>query len=80
VGQPRQAGGVSAAHAVHRVFRSLDLIRAEDYIEGSLPPPLKRSGKGHLFQQIHGKDPYMQIDECRKLGLGDGKYRLVTVA
>jgi len=58
---------------------SLDLIRAEDFIEGSLPPPLKRSGKGHLFQQIHGKDPYIQIEECTKVGLGDGKYKLAKV-
>ncbi|MFH1732840.1 MAG: DUF362 domain-containing protein [Planctomycetota bacterium] len=55
---------------------ALDLIKAEDYIEGALPSPLKRSGTGHLFQQIHGKDPYIQIEECEKAGLGDRGYRL----
>jgi len=59
---------------------ALDLIRAEDFIEGSLPPPLKRTGGGHLFEQIHGKDPYIQIQECIKVGLGDGKYRLTKVS
>ena len=58
---------------------ALDAIRAEDFIEGSLPPPLKRTGGGHLLQQIHGKDPYLQIAECIKVGLGDGKYRLAKV-
>ena len=59
---------------------ALDLIRAEDFIEGSLPPPLERTGGGHLLQQIHGKDPYLQIEEAVKVGLGDGTYRLSRVS
>jgi uncharacterized Fe-S center protein len=58
---------------------ALDLIRAEDFIEGSLPPPLKRAGAGHLFQQIHGKDPALQIAECARLKLGRSKHKLVEV-
>ena len=58
---------------------ALDLIRQEDFIEGSLPQPLKRSGTGHLFEQVHGKDPYIQVAECIKVGLGDGRYRLTKV-
>jgi hypothetical protein len=58
---------------------SLDLIKAEDFIEGSLPSPLGRSGDGHLLQQIHGKSPYVQIEECIKVGLGNNKYRLSKV-
>jgi len=58
---------------------ALDLIKAEDFIEGSLPSPLKRSGKGHLFQQIHGKDPYIQVQECIKLRIGRRGYKLVEV-
>ena len=57
----------------------VDLIKAEDFIEGSLPSPLARSGSGHLFEQIHGKDPYIQIDECVKVGLGAREYKLSTV-
>jgi len=58
---------------------ALDLIKAEHYIEGSLPPPFRLSGSGHLFQRIHGKDPYMQVQECEKLHLGSRKYKLVEV-
>jgi uncharacterized Fe-S center protein len=58
---------------------AMDMIKAEDYIEGSLPSPLARSGPGHLLQQIHGKDPYVQVRECVKLKMGDGKYRLAKV-
>ena len=59
---------------------SLDLIKVEDFIEGSLPAPLKRSGTGHLLEQVHGKDPYIQVEECIKVGLGDGKYRVTKVS
>jgi len=58
---------------------ALDLIKAEDYIKGALPSPLRLSGTGHLFQQVHGKDPFMQIEECEKVGLGDRAYRLTRV-
>jgi hypothetical protein len=53
-----------------------------DSSQGRLPDallPLKRSGQGHLLQQIHGKDPYIQVDEARKAGLGQTKYKLVEV-
>ena len=58
---------------------AIDLIQAEDFIEGSLPRPLKRTGQGHLLQQIHGKDPYVQVEEAAAVGLGKPKYKLVEV-
>jgi uncharacterized Fe-S center protein len=57
----------------------IDLIKAEDFIEGSLPAPLKRSGGGHLLEQIHSKDPYMQVEECDKLSMGSRKYELAEI-
>ena len=59
---------------------ALDLIKAENFIEGSLPSPLKRTGKGHLLEQIHGKNPFIQIEECIKLKMGDGKYKLTEIS
>ena len=58
---------------------AMDMIKADDFIEGSLPSPLARSGGGHLLQQIHGKDPYIQVQECIKVGLGERDYRLSRV-
>lgn len=58
---------------------SIDLIKAENFIEGSLPAPLKRSGTGHLFEQIHGKNPYIQVEECEKLSMGNRHYELKMV-
>ena len=54
---------------------SLDLINAEDFIERSLPPPLARTGGGHLFKQIHAKDPYIGA----KLKLGKTEYKFEEI-
>ncbi len=35
--------------------------------------------KGHLFERIHGKDPYMQVRLIDKLGFGPASYKLVEV-
>ncbi|NMA45821.1 MAG: DUF362 domain-containing protein [Lentisphaerae bacterium] len=58
---------------------ALDLIRSEDFIPGSLPPGMTLSGKGHLFEQIHGKNPYVIVDALEALGCGTSKYRLTEI-
>lgn len=59
---------------------SIDTIKTEDYIPGSLPPPLEvRDVPGHLLYKVHGKDPYMQCEECAKLGLGEQEYKIIEV-
>jgi len=59
---------------------SLDLIKWQNLIPGSLPDQLVPPGKkGHLFQRVHGKDPYEQVRQCIAAGLGSPKYRLEEV-
>jgi uncharacterized Fe-S center protein len=58
---------------------AVDLIKNEDYIQGSLPHPLSLSGEGHLLKRIHGKDPKVQIEECIKLKLGSPNYKINKV-
>ncbi|MCX8053027.1 MAG: DUF362 domain-containing protein [Armatimonadetes bacterium] len=59
---------------------SIDSVRIENYIPGSLPPPLEiRDVPGHLFEKIHGKDPYLQVEEAAKIGLGSREYEIVEV-
>ena len=59
---------------------SIDMVKTEDYIEGSLPHPLVvRDVEGHLLYKIHGKDPYLQCEEAAKLGLGEQEYEVVEV-
>ncbi|NLC58864.1 MAG: DUF362 domain-containing protein [Armatimonadetes bacterium] len=59
---------------------SLDLIRAENLIPGSVPDQLCPPGEeGHLFERIHGKDPYEQVRQAVAAGLGEARYELVEI-
>ncbi len=59
---------------------SLDLIKAENLIPGTLPDQFCPPGDtGHLFQRIHGKDPYEQVRQAAAAGLGSPEYSLVEV-
>jgi uncharacterized Fe-S center protein len=59
---------------------ALDLIKWENLIPGSIPDQMCPIGEqGHLFQRLHGKDPYEQIRQAAALGLGTPEYNLVEV-
>jgi uncharacterized Fe-S center protein len=58
---------------------SLDAIRIEDLIQVGVPSGHVMSGEGHLFEQLHGRNPFIQIDELEKLGLGCQQYELETI-
>lgn len=59
---------------------ALDLIRVENLIPGSVPDQLCPLGEeGHLFQRIHGKDPYEQVRQCARLCLGSTEYELEEI-
>jgi uncharacterized protein len=58
---------------------SLDLIRNESLIPGSLPKGWElRPGK-HLFERIFGKDPFVVVEELEKMGWGTRKYSLEEI-
>lgn len=73
--------GVLASDDIVAVEKaSIDMVKTENYIPGTLPPPLEvRDVPGHLFQKIHGKDPYVQCEEAERLGLGSQIYEIVEV-
>ncbi len=58
---------------------ALDLIDADNYIPGSLPDQMTMGAEGHLFQRIHNKDPYVQVEACADMGLGSREYHRVEV-
>lgn len=58
---------------------SIDAIRVEDLISVGVPKGMALSGEGHLFQQLHGKDPYLQLQKLVEQGLGSLDYELETV-
>jgi uncharacterized Fe-S center protein len=59
---------------------SIDMIRTEDFIPDTLPHPLEvRDVEGHLLYKLHGKDPYLQVEEAANVGLGTRVYEIVEV-
>lgn len=59
---------------------SLDLIKAEHLIPGTLPEQFCPPGDtGHLFERIHGKDPYEQVRQTAHAGLGSTEYSLEEI-
>ncbi|MCX5756969.1 MAG: DUF362 domain-containing protein, partial [Candidatus Hydrogenedentes bacterium] len=72
--------GILAATDIVAVEQaSLDLVKTEDFIRSSLPDSMKLREGGHLFEQIHGKDPYLQVACAEEIGLGHRAYRLESV-
>ncbi len=60
---------------------TLDSIKTENLIPGSIPPwlTLRPEVEGHLFKKIHGKDPYLHVTACERLGLGTSAYEIEEV-
>ncbi|HEY5955102.1 MAG TPA: hypothetical protein VIV60_01065, partial [Polyangiaceae bacterium] len=58
---------------------TLDHIRAEDLIPGTLPDHIELGPGKHLFERIHGKDPHAVIGVLHELGLGSREYRIREV-
>lgn len=72
-------GIVAATDVVAVEQASLDLIKAENFIPGSLPAPMKLGDGAHLFEKIHGKDPYLQVACAEEIGLGARKYAIEEI-
>lgn len=72
--------GIMASDDIVAVEKaSLDAIRIEDLISVGIPSNIELQGSGHLFEQLHGKNPYIQLHALEKLGLGTQEYVLVTI-
>jgi uncharacterized Fe-S center protein len=58
---------------------SLDQIKWEKLNPEGVPVGIKLGGKGHLFERLHGKDPYSQIAYLEEYALGKKSYTLEMV-
>lgn len=58
---------------------TLDAIKVEDLLLNGVPGGKRLEGEGHLFQLLHGKDPYIQIKELEKIGLGTMTYDIQEI-
>lgn len=59
---------------------SLDAVKAENLIPGTVIGNRTLVPGKHLFEQIHGKDPFIQVRALETHGLGSTRYRLVDIA
>ena len=72
--------GIMAASDIVAIEQaSLDAIDYRNYIPGSLPEQMTMGDKGHLFERIHRKDPYLQVETAAEIGLGSRRYELIEV-
>ena len=72
--------GVMASRDLVAVERAcLDVIKVENYIPGSAPQWTEPGESGHLFERIHGKNPFIQLEKLEQYGLGTQNYEIVPV-
>lgn len=72
--------GIMASRDIAAIEKAtLDAIKIEDLIPQGLPAGTQLSGKGHLFEQLHGKDPFVQIKHLEDEGLGTGDYYITKI-
>ena len=58
---------------------ALDLTADGEPLPGSLPPDHELVEGRHMFERIHGKDPYVQVEQMEKVGLGTAEYQIRTI-
>ena len=55
---------------------SVDMIKIENLIEAGVPQGHVMGTSGHLFERLHGKNPYDQLDKLVKYNLGSLDYEI----
>lgn len=58
---------------------TLKAIKSKDVIPGSITPPYKLGKGKHLFEKLHGRDPFQQVRSLEKLKLGNPEYKLIKI-
>lgn len=72
--------GVMASQDIVAIERAcLDAIKAEDLIPAGVPQGLELGAHGHLFERLHGKNPFVQLMELEKRNLGTQNYKIEEV-
>ncbi|MCL2058043.1 MAG: DUF362 domain-containing protein [Oscillospiraceae bacterium] len=72
--------GIMASSDIVAVERaSLDAIKFENLIAQGVPSGAELGESGHLFERLHGKNPYVQLEELERLGLGTQEYGITEV-
>lgn len=69
--------GVMASKDIVAIEKAcLDAIKLENLIPSALPKGHDFGTEGHLFERLHGKNPFVQLRELEKRGLGTMEYQI----
>jgi uncharacterized Fe-S center protein len=69
--------GVMASTDIVAIEKAcLDAIKIENLIPVGVPKNHKMGDHGHLFERLHGKNPFIQLEELEKLNLGSMEYKI----
>lgn len=72
--------GIMASQDIVAIERAcLDAIKVENLLEAGVPQGMKLGETGHLFQRLHGKNPFVQLRELEKRNLGTQEYKIEEV-
>ncbi len=72
--------GIMSASDIVSIERAcIDAIKVENLLPNGVPLSVKLKDEGHLFTRLHGKDPFIQLEELEKLGLGSPEYKIREV-
>lgn len=72
--------GVMASTDIVAIERAcIDSIKVEDLITSGIPQGIELGSSGHLFERLHGKNPFIQLNELEKRGLGTQEYKLEEI-
>jgi uncharacterized Fe-S center protein len=57
----------------------LDSIKVENLIMNGIPQGYELKQEGHLFERLHWKNPFIQLEQLEKRGLGTQDYEIEEV-
>lgn len=72
--------GIMASDDIVAIERaSLDAIKNEDLLPVGVPHGMELRPNGHLFERLHGKNPFIQLNKLQEQGLGTQEYQLERI-
>lgn len=72
--------GIMASTDIVAIERAcMDAIKVEDLISSGIPQGTELGSTGHLFERLHGRNPYVQLKELEKKDLGTQEYKIEEV-
>lgn len=72
--------GIMASQDIVAIERaSLDAIKVENLLVDGVMQGYELGTSGHLFERLHNKSPFIQLNELEKMGLGTQQYKIEEV-